>query len=295
MSGDLVLASGLAVAGILGGAGIVIFGVEKSRRRPLRSSGLFVKWRTWSIIAVFWIMALASPVARGVVVGGLGMAVGLEYSRMMRLDGIDRATVAAAPILGLVILSSGWPMEILVVCLLAVVTIPPVVEGDVPRGTDRMGLTLLGLLFSLIPTACLWLLASRSIGVFFAVLFAVAMSDVAAFAIGSAVGKRPLAPRVSPNKKMAGVAGNLLGALLGVVLAGMVSSLTTSNALILAAIIGLGAVWGDLLESLLKRHAGVKDAGALLPGFGGVLDRVDSLLICAPLALLALRLLEGTP
>jgi phosphatidate cytidylyltransferase len=114
--------------------------------------------------------------------------------------------------------------------------------------------------------------------------FGVALSDVGAFCTGKIIGGPKLAPRLSPNKTWGGALGNLLGAALAVMLMNMAFlHLHWWQCCILALAIGVGSLWGDLLESLLKRQRGVKDAGTLLPGFGGLLDRIDSLLLVAPL------------
>ena len=88
--------------------------------------------------------------------------------------------------------------------------------------------------------------------------------------------RRPLSP-LSPNKTVGGLVGAIAGAVLILMLLG-----SLSPGLVIA--VALGGVLGDLLESLVKRTAGVKDAGSWLPGFGGLLDRVDSLLLVLPLA-----------
>jgi phosphatidate cytidylyltransferase len=115
---------------------------------------------------------------------------------------------------------------------------------------------------------------------------ATALSDVAAFACGKAFGGRKLAPRISPNKTWAGAAGNVLGAAAGFGLMWAVlpdtPSLPAPAVLALPAVIAVAAVTGDLFESLVKRSFEVKDSGAWLPGFGGILDRIDSLLFVVP-------------
>ncbi|HVE51718.1 MAG TPA: phosphatidate cytidylyltransferase [Casimicrobiaceae bacterium] len=123
------------------------------------------------------------------------------------------------------------------------------------------------------------------------------IADTAAYFTGRRLGKRKLAPTISPNKSWEGVWGGLaavaLYALVLVPLASAAGYAGSRHALALATFIafavGLGAisVVGDLYESLLKRHAGVKDSGSLLPGHGGVLDRIDALLAAMPLAALA--------
>jgi phosphatidate cytidylyltransferase len=122
----------------------------------------------------------------------------------------------------------------------------------------------------------------------------VALSDVGAFCVGKALGGPKLAPRLSPSKTWSGVLGNVLGAALALLLTAFaIPGIQTWQYGLFALVIGLGSVWGDLLESLLKRQRGVKDAGELLPGFGGLLDRIDSLLLVAPLVYYLSRLLFG--
>ncbi|TMD97059.1 MAG: hypothetical protein E6I76_06545 [Chloroflexi bacterium] len=131
-----------------------------------------------------------------------------------------------------------------------------------------------------------------SIAVLLVVGVCVALSDVCAFCVGTLVGGPRLAPRVSPNKTVAGAAGNVLGAYLGLaIMAGIAPpEWPVAITLALPVVIAVASIWGDLLESLVKRAFAVKDAGTLVPGFGGILDRIDSLLLAMPLAYLALRL-----
>ena len=104
-----------------------------------------------------------------------------------------------------------------------------------------------------------------------------------------------LAPRISPGKTWSGAAGGVAAVAVIAVAAGLALHGTISTrALAFAICVGLVAQLGDLLESRLKRHFGVKDSGALIPGHGGLLDRLDAVLTAAPVAaLLALALGRG--
>ncbi len=119
-------------------------------------------------------------------------------------------------------------------------------------------------------------------------------SDVGAYCTGSLIGRHKMIPRISPGKTWEGFAGAVvistacslgLAALLGDRLAGM----TPFHAVVLGVILSVSAVVGDLIESLFKREAGVKDSGQFFPGIGGILDLLDSLLFNAPLMYLYLR------
>jgi len=119
--------------------------------------------------------------------------------------------------------------------------------------------------------------------------------DIAALYLGRAFGKRKLAPRLSPGKtwvgSIASIAGSILAAYIVVLIANALTARGNTilhlseplwQTLLLAAILNVAAQLGDLLESAIKRGAGVKDSGTLLPGHGGILDRIDALLLAAP-------------
>jgi phosphatidate cytidylyltransferase len=119
--------------------------------------------------------------------------------------------------------------------------------------------------------------------------------DIAALYVGRAFGKRKLAPRLSPGKTWVGSIASIAGSMLAAGLVIFISNTLTARgntllhiseplwqSLILAAILNIAAQLGDLLESAIKRGAGVKDSGTMLPGHGGILDRIDALLLAAP-------------
>lgn len=121
--------------------------------------------------------------------------------------------------------------------------------------------------------------------------------DSAAYFTGHAVGRRKLAPKVSPGKTIEGSLGGLVGATGAAVLVTMwwinphpVIELPLPVAAGIGAAIGVATQLGDLVESLLKREAGIKDSGAIFPGHGGMLDRLDALLFAFPVAWLLLSL-----
>jgi phosphatidate cytidylyltransferase len=124
-------------------------------------------------------------------------------------------------------------------------------------------------------------------GILLALGVAVAMSDVGAYVMGRSFGRHKLSPRLSPNKTVEGTLGNFIGAYAGILLMAYAIPDGTPIPLLLGlpALIGLACIWGDLLESAIKREFGKKDAGEWLPGFGGILDRIDSLIIALPLVL----------
>ena len=126
-------------------------------------------------------------------------------------------------------------------------------------------------------------------------LLVVWASDIGAYAAGRLVGGPKLAPVISPSKTWAGAAGGLAAAMaVGATAALTLQGGTVPHILAVAAGIGVAAQLGDLLESAVKRHYGVKDSGRLIPGHGGLLDRLDGVLTAAPLAaLLAVMLGRG--
>lgn len=124
--------------------------------------------------------------------------------------------------------------------------------------------------------------------VLFLVLLVVA-ADVGAYFGGRQFGKHKLAPRVSPGKTWEGVMGGLVASGIMAVIGVYWFNVRAVPFAALCAVVFIASIVGDLTESLFKRHAGLKDSGSLLPGHGGVLDRVDSVTAAAPIFLVGLE------
>jgi phosphatidate cytidylyltransferase len=108
-------------------------------------------------------------------------------------------------------------------------------------------------------------------------------ADVASLLVGSAFGRHPLAPSISPNKTWEGLLGGAVAAVLvAVIVVHFIHPWTISKALVLGVVVAVVAPIGDISQSMIKRHLGVKDMGRLMPGHGGILDRVDGLLFVLP-------------
>jgi len=125
----------------------------------------------------------------------------------------------------------------------------------------------------------------------FMLFFAVWGSDTFAFFFGKFFGKRVVLPRLSPKKTYMGLLGAIMGAVAGILVGHSMFNpgfLPLGGVVIIGALLGIFGQLGDFFESLLKRGAGIKDSSRIFPGHGGILDRIDSLLLCAPVYYYAL-------
>jgi phosphatidate cytidylyltransferase len=162
---------------------------------------------------------------------------------------------------------------------------------------------IFGLIYIAYPLSLIPLLWSKENGPTLVLFLMVCVwaGDIAALYIGRAYGKHKLAPRLSPGKtwegSIASIAGSMLAASIVVLIADTLAAHGDTllhiteplwQSLLLAAILNIAAQVGDLLESAIKRGAGVKDSGTMLPGHGGILDRIDALLLAAPVLWFAL-------
>ncbi|MEP7182437.1 MAG: phosphatidate cytidylyltransferase [Betaproteobacteria bacterium] len=208
------------------------------------------------------------------------------------------AALLFSPIAGF---DRGWP-DIVVVTICGAATlfwilVVPFWLGSRWRPSSRLVMAGAGWLVLIGAWVALVALQARSPWIVLAAMAIVWVADTAAYFAGRAFGRRKLAPAISPGKTWEGVYGALAAvavyALALVPLAtaagyrGPVSAPVVAAWVALALVLAALSVAGDLFESLLKRHAGVKDSGKLLPGHGGVLDRTDALLAAMPPAALA--------
>ncbi|MFM9494330.1 phosphatidate cytidylyltransferase [Streptomyces galilaeus] len=262
-----------SLAPCLGGA-LALSGVAvaASRRRELR-----IRWCAWAVgvplvTGAFW---LGRPGTAAIAIAVAVIAV-LEYGGLMRLGRVDRLVLAAgvAAVVLAAWLAPGQVLRVAAVGALALAALP-LLAGDADRGLYRLGAGLLGLVW-LSALAALVPLGASALALF----VAVSVADIVAYFAGRRLGGPRLSP-LSPAKRWS---GTLAGAAAGLGALVVLSAFSWP----MAVAVAVGGPAGDLLESMVKRGAGAKDTGRWLPGSGGLLDRIDSLLV-ALAVLLSLR------
>jgi phosphatidate cytidylyltransferase len=174
----------------------------------------------------------------------------------------------------------------LLAALLAILSVPLLVPMPLQDRLRESGLAVTGMLYIGLTLSFLVLTRMLPHGewlIFFLLLVTWA-GDTGAYYAGTLYGQHRLAPRISPKKTVEGLMGGLIAATMTAYLARwwFMPDLSGFDCVILAIIITLTGLWGDLAESAIKRSVGAKDSGGLLPGHGGMLDRLDSLLFSAP-------------
>jgi phosphatidate cytidylyltransferase len=232
-----------------------------------------------------------------------------EIYAVMRMRGLQPATLLGLVCGGLTFVGAylhGEPALLLGPALAMGLAVPWYVAAPAnvrKHTTANAAATVLGVAYVpfLASFAMLLLRSPGDVGtyLFLSMLVLTVLYDVSAYAVGTVWGSRPLAPTVSPNKSWEGAIAAtfiVLIVALGVVPNFVPFSLEgvgPGPAVGLALVIAIAAPLGDLVESALKRDLGVKDMGSLLPGHGGVLDRIDAVLFAAPASYFFLRIVLG--
>jgi phosphatidate cytidylyltransferase len=254
--------------------------------RRLATAAIFIPLLA---LALFW-----GPPMLVVAVGAATAAIGLyEFYALLAARGLTPLRITGFVLAIAFFLQTVRPALVppAVVPIATVIVLAAMLTraGDIPGSVTSAAGTLLGAAYlgGLGGTmAALRLVPPERGGpwALMLLLTTVMMADSAALFVGSAIGRHKLAPRISPGKTWEGLAGGVAGGILGALIVRHfgLQWIPLTHAASLAAVVVLAGVAGDLAESLLKRWAGVKDSGALFPGHGGMLDRLDSLLFAAP-------------
>jgi len=207
-------------------------------------------------------------------------------ARVVRVPGY--AFASAIAVLSLTGPISVWLLTAVVLFLLVLLGSAMLYHRELAGFLVSVSSTLLGVFYVAVPLSLLVWVCVRPGGLGrLVILFGLVVvwtGDTAAFFVGRTWGQHKLAPRISPGKTWEGSAASLVSAILASLLFSRFfgREIGYSEAGLLAAVINVAAQVGDLAESALKRSAGVKDSSQLVPGHGGVLDRIDALLFAAP-------------
>jgi phosphatidate cytidylyltransferase len=245
------------------------------------------------VVAAIWLLP---PIALLAVVQVVLWLAFFEYARLAQaLDVRMPAVVAgcAAAATCVVVALPGAALEPVLIATLIVLGALAIGTGRV--GTDVLagvGAALFGTVYIGVPLGSL--VAVRTLGgrgALLLLLATVIISDSAQFYAGSLFGRRRLAPSISPKKSVEGAIGGFVGGGLALLIIGQwwLPAVSPMMRLGLGLVVVAAGILGDLFESQMKRTAGVKDSSALIPGHGGVLDRIDALLFAAPAYYLFLR------
>lgn len=228
--------------------------------------------------------------ALAILVALLVLAGSLEWARLCRLAGRAAWTYAAAATAAFALLfvehdRAAWASFLVSAVFWAIVA--PVWLWRRVRETHRAALAAAGFVVIVPAALALAMLQPAEI---LAVLVLVWIADTAAYFVGRSFGRRKLAPSISPGKTWEGAAGGIGGALIYAILLGAFWGRAWWAYLAIAVVLAVLSVIGDLFESAAKRQAGVKDSGTLLPGHGGIMDRIDSATATLPVSALLLSL-----
>ena len=248
------------------------------------------------VLGVVWFLP---PIGTLVLAAVAAVLAFVEYASIAETLGarVPRL-IGAVAVVGTCVVVGGVAVPLELICLSALLVIGTLAVAAGRPGPDvllNVGASLLPLLYIGLPLGAL--AAVRLIGGREAVLLLMAtivISDSAQYYTGRRFGKRPLAPAISPKKTVEGAIGGIVFGT-AAMFAGGLRVFPTAGPLMLllvsATVVGMGIV-GDLFESLLKRSAGVKDSSSLIPGHGGVLDRIDSWLFAGPVYYVFTRYLQ---
>lgn len=289
----------MAIGGLLALASLISIALVRAKPE-CDYTELRLRIKTWwLIVAVFAVAVLFNRTLSVTVLGFVSFLAFKEYLSLVPTRRADHRVLfwayLAIPIQFYWVWMGWYGMFIIFIPVFVFLVLPMrmILIGETQGFLRAIGTLHWGLMitvFGLSHAAFMLVLpaeinpAGGAMGLLIYLVFLTEINDVAQYLWGKSFGKRKISPKVSPNKTVAGFLGGVLTTTaLAVVLAPFLTPLARYEALGAGVLIGLGGFVGDVTISALKRDIGVKDSGSLLPGHGGILDRLDSLTYTAPL------------
>jgi phosphatidate cytidylyltransferase len=245
-----------------------------------------------AVLAVAWYLP---PIYTTILIGLVAVLAFDEYARMARLgsEGFPRVIAGVATLAAYVGVWAGVPLALVLAPALLVGAAAAVGRGRPDEDAVRLSaVALFPLIYLAVPLGMAAALHTDRGPLALLVPFLVVVaSDSAQYYGGRTMGRRPLAPRISPKKT---VEGAVTGVVVAAAITPLLGRLDTPDAplgllALLGVMLAILGIMGDLFESLLKRASGIKDSSSLIPGHGGILDRIDALLFVFPAYVLFLH------
>jgi phosphatidate cytidylyltransferase len=279
---------------LLAGFAAVLVARRRWSLRVLRRSTLVLRARVWFLIGPLFVVA--------VFIGGFVSFLLATYvilqgsSEIVRIAGIQRRYALLLMLWGeiglLVAAFVGGYVVFLPFGFLILLTLLPILSRDLTDAHRQVADTLFAYIYIGLPMAYIvFVKSAEPLGLNFLVVvtIAVAVSDIGSWVVGRALGGPRLLDEIAPGKTWSGALGNLLGAGVAVALlwVAVPKSWSIAVVVVLVVMIGLGSLWGDLTDAFVKRAFSTTATSTLVIGYGGVLDRVVSLLMAFPLSYFA--------
>jgi phosphatidate cytidylyltransferase len=269
------------------GFGLVLFFARKNLRAGL-SGELGLRYIGWLIIApLFLALAFVGGIVAAIILLIFCGRVVYEYNRAMMIERPYAIYVYA--MIPLTLAVAFFTPELyftLPAASILILTLIPILSHRIENLYQQLSYAGRGYLYLVWTIGHIVLLQQLGgAGLLITTAIGVALSDVMQYTFGKLIGKHIIAAEVNPRKAWEGLVGDIVGAGVAVSLFAFAlpSQFVWYHLVVLAFIIGLGSAWGDLISSLVKRVAGVKDWGKIIPGHGGLLDRANSMVIVFPL------------
>lgn len=175
----------------------------------------------------------------------------------------------------------------IIASMFLILIIETVVKSNTTSALEYIGNTIFSIIYIAFPLSHIMLIKEmgQGVNIIFFILLSTWLGDIFAYYIGRTIGRHKLMPEISPNKTIEGAGGCIIGGLVGAFISRIwfLPHVSSINCIYLGLICSIGGQLGDLGESLIKRNLNCKDSGKLLPGHGGLMDRIDSLIFSIPI------------
>jgi phosphatidate cytidylyltransferase len=285
----------LTVSIMFGAGALLVLMLGRFNLKRIAGGELGARYIGWLVLTPIYLLALFTDIRVGAAMVLISMMLcNFEFSRATKLFSGQRVFLhITGAVTLLVVLFKPTLFAAMPVLVFFVLTLVPILANDLERLSGDVRVMAYGYMYIIwsLAHAVLMLDLPDGRGLLLVVIVGCALADIGAYVVGKQIGRTVIAPAINPRKAYEGILGDLLGAVIAVLLFRYIIPVYDwPTLLLLVVLIGVGSSWGDIISSMVKRRNDIKDWGSIVPGHGGVLDRLNSLIVVMPLVYYALVL-----